>query len=237
MLTVDRLAGILEHTVLRPDSTAALLKDACALVTSWNIPTLSVRSCDVADAVRLLKGSGVRVSSAVDFPHGSCDSSVKLAEAQKAIDDGAAELTTVVNVGRLLSDRFDCVEQDCRALVMTAYRRGVPVKLILETCFLNARYRRAACEIAERTGIAQVVTSTGYATAGASPADIAELRGYLPDKIRIAACGGVRTLEQAVSLYAAGADRVCTGNSAHILAEAAALQRDGKALESVSAAV
>ena len=69
------------------------------------------------------------------------------------------------------------------------------------------------------------------------PADIAELRGYLPDKIRIAACGGVRTLEQAVSLYAAGADRVCTGNSAHILAEAAALQRDGKALESVSAAV
>lgn len=227
MITLNQLTGAIQHMMTRPDCTAAVLKEGCALATAWNLTSVCVRPCDIDDTEKMLKGSGIPVSGVISFPHGSSDTAVKVAEVQKAIDDGAKELMTVMNIGRLLSEKFEYVEQDIRAITMTAFRRGVPVHVVIETCFLNDRLLKIACKMAENTGAAGIVASTGYGPSGAKPEDIVKIKSFLGEKLKVSANGGVKTLDQAFELAEAGADRVCTGMTVKILEEAAARRRDG----------
>ena len=151
----------------------------------------------------------------------------KVAETQKAIDDGAKELMMVLNIGWLLSEKFEYVEQDVKAIAMTAFRRSVPVYVIVETCFLNDRLLKIACKIAENTGAAGVVTSSGYGIAGAKVEDIVKMKSFVGDKLKVIANGGIKTLDQVLELIGAGADRVCTVMTSAILDEAAARRRAG----------
>jgi deoxyribose-phosphate aldolase len=175
----------------------------------------------------MLKGSGIAVAGVIGFPHGSHDMAIKVAETQKAIDDGAKELMMVLNIGWLLSEKFEYVEQDVKAIAMTAFRRSVPVYVIVETCFLNDRLLKIACKIAENTGAAGVVTSSGYGIAGAKVEDIVKMKSFVGDKLKVIANGGIKTLDQVLELIGAGADRVCTVMTSAILDEAAARRRAG----------
>jgi deoxyribose-phosphate aldolase len=227
MITLSQLTGALQHMMTRPDCTAAVLKEGCALAAAWNLAAVCVRPCDIDDTEKLLKGSGIPVAGAICFPHGSSDTTIKVAEVQKAIDDGAKELMSVMNTGRLLSERFEYVEQDIKAIAMMAFRRSVPVHVVFEPGFLNDRLLKIACKMAENAGAAGIVVSTGYGPAGATPEDIVKIKSFCGDKLKITANGGVKTLDQAIALAEAGADRIATGMTVKILEEAAARRRDG----------
>ena len=110
---------------------------------------------------------------------------------------------------------------------MIAFRRSIPVTVIIETCFLNDRFLKIACKIAENNGSAAVVTSSGYAPAGTKAEDIVKIKSIVGDKQKIYANGGIKTLDQVLELVSVGADRVCTGFAPQILEEAAARRRDG----------
>ncbi len=228
-MTVNtRMNSLFMHNMMRPDCTTTMLREGCALAAANNLSAVCVRPCDTSDAVRILKETDVSICTAVSFPHGSSDTAIKVAKAQRAIDDGAKELMVVLNIGRLLSEKFDFVEQDLRAVVTTAYRKGVSVCAVLETCFLNDFLLQTACRIAENAGASEIVTSTGYGTAGASESDVAKIKAVIGQRLKCIANGGIKTLEQCIGLVSKGADRVCTGLTAPILDELARALREAR---------
>lgn len=221
MLSASKLAGYLSHNLMRPDCSSAALKEGCSLVASRNLKSLCVRPCDVADAERQLKGSGRPVVAAVAFPHGATDTSIKVAETQKLIDDGAKEIIAVINMGKLVSEKFEYAEQDLKAITLTAFRRGIPVYVAFDSCFLNERFFKIACKIADNIGAQGIITATGYGSTGTSTAEIARIRELLGGRVKCIANGGIRTLAQVEELVEAGADWVITPYSVQILEQAA----------------
>lgn len=211
------LARILDHSVLKPESTLADVVAGAAVVRDWRIGYYCVQPCRVARAVAALAGTDARVVSVVGFPHGCDLPDVKARAAERALADGAREIDTVLDLGALKDGDVQAVRADVAAVVRAA--AGAPVKVILETAALADDEKRLACRIAVDAGAAFVKTSTGFHPAGgATVADVALLRAAVGPAVGVKASGGIRTLADAQAMIAAGANRIGTSASAAILA-------------------
>ena len=213
------LARLLEHSVLKPEATEAELRAGAATVAQWHIGFYCVQPCWVSLASAALAGTHARVVSVIGFPHGCDRTPAKVEAARVALGDGARELDMVMNVGALRSGAAALVAQDIAAVVRAVH--GVPVKVILETGALDEREKRLACRIVLDAGAAFVKTSTGFhPSGGATAADVRLLRAEVGPAFGVKASGGIRTLADARTMIAAGANRIGTSASAAILAAA-----------------
>ncbi len=231
MLTMKDIAKMIDHSLLNPAFTTAQIIEGCKIAREYDTATVCVRPCDVVLAKKELEGSDVLTTTVIGFPHGSNKTSIKVAEAIEAINDGCVELDMVLNIGRLLSRDFDYVEQDIKAVVDVAHERSVIVKVILENCYLTDELKVIACQMCEKVGADFVKTSTGYGTGGATIEDLKLMRRTVSEKVRVKAAGGVRTLEGALSVKAVGAVRFGATATKPIVEEAAKLEAEGKLVE------
>ena len=216
-MTRDELARLLDHSVLKPESTAAEIEDGANVVRAWRIGQYCVQPCWVPAATRALAGTGARVVSVVGFPHGGDRADVKARAAELAIGDGAREIDMVLAFGLLRSGEAARAEADVAAVVRASM--GVPVKVVLEAGALTDDEKRLACRIAVNAGAAFVKTSTGFhPSGGATVADVRLMREAVGPSIGVKASGGLRTLAEAQAMLAAGANRLGTSASAAILA-------------------
>jgi deoxyribose-phosphate aldolase len=213
----DELARLLDHSVLKPESTVREVMAGADAVREWRIGYYCVQPCWVTAAARALTGSASRVVAVVGFPHGCERSVVKAAEARLAIADGAAELDMVLNLGALKGGDAQAVRADIAAVVNAA--PGVPVKVILETGALADDEKRLACRLVREAGAAFVKTSTGFhPSGGATVADVRLLRDAVGPDFGVKASGGIRSLADALAMLDAGANRLGTSASTTILA-------------------
>ena len=219
--TPAAVAQALDHAVLRPECTAADLAAQARMCVARGVGCLCVRSCDVAEAARLVAGSPVVVASVIGFPHGSQRPEVKALEARLAIADGGRELDMVLNIGRLRSGDLAAVRDDIAAVVAEAKPRGVPVKVILETCLLGPAEIVAACRAAEEAGADFVKTSTGFGGGGATPEAVRLMLDTVGGRLGVKASGGIRTWDDAVRYLDMGCRRIGVGDAARILDGAA----------------
>ena len=216
-LTADALARILDHSVLKPESSEADVRDGAALVERLRIGFYCVQPAYVPLAVSLLRGVDARVAAVVGFPHGCERTPAKVAAAQVAVDDGARELDMVLHVGALKNGALAAVQADIAAVVRAA--QGNPVKVILETAVLTDEEKRIACRLAREAGAAFVKTSTGFHPAGgATAADVHLMRAEVGPDFGVKASGGIRTLADVRTMIEAGANRIGTSASEAILA-------------------
>ena len=162
----------------------------------------------VAVSARLLRGSGVGVCSVVGFPLGATTADVKQYETRRAIYDGAAEIDMVINVGALKSGDLRVVERDIDAVASACRDCGVLSKVIIEAALLTDEEKITACTLAKAAGADYVKTSTGFASGGATAADVALMRRVVGAEMGVKAAGGVRDLEGMKAMIAAGASRV-----------------------------
>ena len=167
-----------------------------------------------ADALRDTTAS---VISVIGFPHGLECAQIKGQAAARAVQDGAREIDTVINLGALKSGDVAAVAFDLAAVVRAV--PGIPVKVILETAALTDDEKRLACRLSVEAGAAFIKTSTGFHQAGgATPGDVALMRSAAPLTLGVKASGGIRTLADVRVMLAAGANRIGTSASATILA-------------------
>jgi deoxyribose-phosphate aldolase len=213
------LAPHIEHAILSPQATDEDLRAAVRTATRWNVRTLVVKPCHVAAAARLLAGTKVTLATVIGFPHGGQTTEVKAFETRRAIEQGAREVDMVLDLGALRACNLIQVLHDIRSVVEAA--GGRPVKVILETAYLEDWHKRLACRLAARAGAAYVKTSTGFAPRGATVEDVALMRRTVGQKLGVKAAGGIRTYTEAVALLEAGADLIGTSQTEAILAEAA----------------
>lgn len=219
-LTVDdvsyeQLAGTIDHSLLKPNLTVDDIVAGCALATQYEVVSVCVRPADVPLAVSELEGTGVAVGTVISFPHGDSTTSIKVAEAQRALEDGAVELDMVLNIGWLLSERHDDVGADIAAVVDVS--GDAIVKVILENAYLTDAQKITACKLAEAAGADYVKTSTGYAPTGATIDDLRLMRETVGPGVKLKAAHGVRTLDALLAVIEAGADRCGATATATIL--------------------
>ncbi|MEA5054684.1 MAG: deoxyribose-phosphate aldolase, partial [Propionicimonas sp.] len=163
----------------------------------------------VPEVAAVLKGSGVLVASALDFPScGVTTSRGKAAEAQSLVDLGAQQIDIGVQVGWLKSGLYDRFRDDIAGVVAA----GVPVKVMLELPLLTPDERDAAVELSMEAGASYLKNASSGAVEVANPTSIAYLAGKVRDGVQVKASGSIKSYEQAAALLRAGA--VLLGTSA-----------------------
>jgi len=216
-ITYEQLAKVIDHSLLRPELTEADVIAGCELAARYHTATVCVKPCHVKLSRQVLKDSDVLVSTVIGFPHGSNLTVIKVAEAEKAMDDGAVELDMVLNIGQLRSGKVDDVLADIQAVCQAAHARGAKVKVILENAYLTNDEKVTACKLCETAGADWVKTSTGFAPGGATLDDLRLMRASVSEKVQVKAAGGVRTLPALLDVIDAGATRCGATATAAIL--------------------
>jgi deoxyribose-phosphate aldolase len=222
-VTPTQLAGMIDHTVLKPEASVADVKKLCEEALAHRFFSVCVNSGYVRQAAALLRGSPVKVCSVVGFPLGAQPPEIKALEARRAIREGAKEIDMVINIGALKSGDDTLVLKDIRAVVEVCKESRALSKVILETSLLTDDEKVRACELSMKANANFVKTSTGFSKSGATPEDIALMsRTVAPRKLGVKASGGVRTFADALKMIAAGATRIGSSNSVKMLEECSA---------------
>jgi deoxyribose-phosphate aldolase len=213
------VAGMIDHTLLKPDATRADIQKLCREAAEFHFATVCVNPTWVALCAELLRGTGVGVCSVVGFPLGATTADVKHYETRRAIFDGASEIDMVINIGALKSGDLTIVERDIEAVVAPCREARVVSKVIIEAALLNDDEKVAASTLAKAAGADFVKTSTGFASGGATAADVALMRRAVGADMGIKAAGGVRDYEGMKAMVAAGATRVGASAGVKIVQE------------------
>jgi deoxyribose-phosphate aldolase len=210
------LARMIDHTLLRPDATRNAVEQVCLEAARYGFKAVCVNSVHVRFAARTLAGSGVAVCSVVGFPLGAMQTEAKAFEAETAVRHGAAELDMVLNIGALKSGDLKGARADIEH-VRRAAGTGVVLKVIIETCLLTDDQKVRACGISRSAGADFVKTSTGFASGGATQADVALMRKTVGRQMGVKASGGIKDLATALAMIAAGAGRLGTSSGVAII--------------------
>ena len=218
--TDDAMAGMIDHTLLKPDATQDQIAQLCYEARKYNFASVCVNPTNVKLCAQLLKGSGVLVCTVVGFPLGATPTEVKVFETQQAVRDGATEVDMVINVGALKSRDYELVEQDIASIARACHAGNAILKVIIEAALLTDEEKVAACQLAKVAGADFVKTSTGFGPGGATLEDVALMRRVVGPTMGVKAAGGIRTFEDAQEMIAAGASRLGASASVRIMQEA-----------------
>jgi deoxyribose-phosphate aldolase len=207
------LARFVDHTLLKPEATAG---DVAALVEEAE--RLGVYSVCVSPSFLPLEvPQGLTIATVCGFPSGKHHSSVKAAEAARAVADGADEVDMVIDVGAAKARQFGAVEADIAA-VRAAAPAPIVLKVIIESAALSDHEIVEVCRAARAAGADFVKTSTGFHPAGgASLHAVRVMAGTVGGQLGIKASGGIRTAADAIAMIEAGATRLGLSGTAAVL--------------------
>jgi deoxyribose-phosphate aldolase len=211
------LAAMIDHTFLKPFGTAADIELLCEQAAHYHFAMVAINPAEVQTCVKLLRGTGVGIGAAIGFPLGQNTVETKAFETRDAIEKGATEIDTVINIRALQMGLHDLVFREIANMVEICKPAGVTSKVILETCYLSDEEKIAACQLAVKAGVDFVKTSTGFGTAGATVHDVQLMRKVCGPAMGVKAAGGVRNLETALAMIQAGATRIGTSQGVAIM--------------------
>jgi deoxyribose-phosphate aldolase len=218
-MTCAQIAKMIDHSLLNPTLAAGELDEGIRLALKHDVASVCILPYYLRRCAELLRGSSVKASTTIGFPHGGHATSIKLAEARQALDDGGQELDMVVNISAVLSGNWDYVRNEIKSIIELAHARQQKVKVIFENCFLKDEHKIRLCKLCGDLGADWVKTSTGYGSGGATDADLKLMRQHSPPQVQVKAAGGVRTLDRLLEVRALGVSRVGASRTADILEE------------------
>lgn len=209
------LAKLIDHTLLKAEATRDEVVKLCEEARKYKFASVCVNTTWVPLCKAMLANSGVMVCTVVGFPLGAMSPQAKAYEAREAVRQGAKEIDMVINIGALKSKDYETVFEDiCRVVKSSA---PAAVKVILETSALNNEEKIIGCTLSKLAGAAFVKTSTGFGKGGATVEDIQLMRSIVGGELGVKASGGVRTVEDAIKMAQAGANRIGASASVAIV--------------------
>jgi len=215
---MSNLAGIIEHTLLKPDCSLEDVRRICAEALQAGFVGVCIPPFFVRDAKRILgEDNRIRVATVVGFPMGYTAIAAKSEEIKRALDEGADEIDAVLNIAAVKSGNWNHVQHDIDGIARATYIRGRVSKLILECGLLTEAEIRQAADLARDAGIHYLKTGTGFHGHPATVEMVRLLKSLAGDKMKVKASGGIRTRTSAEALVKAGADRIGTSSGMDIL--------------------
>ena len=227
-LTAQKLAGMFDHTILKPDAPLSAFERTAAECREWGFAMMAVNSAAVPLCRGLLEGSSTRVGAAVSFPLGQTPLEVKLFETRTAIREGAGEIDYVTDLTHVKNGRWDAVRREMESLTDACREGGVTCKVILETCYLTEDEIVRLCTLAREIRPDFVKTSTGFGTAGATAEHVRLMKRTVGDAVQVKAAGGIRNLDTCLAMIGAGAGRIGSSSSVKIMEEFLRREEDAR---------
>jgi len=229
--TLLEISKMIDHAVLHPMQNDTDLAYGCALGKKYNVASVCVKPYQVKKAVASLSGTGVMVGTVIGFPHGANTTEVKLFECRKAIEEGAAELDMVVNIGKLIQQDFDYILNEITQANKLCINSKVLLKVIFETDYIDEKASIIElCGICNKAEVAFIKTSTGfgfnknekgaYSYVGANEENVRLMIKHSNRDVKVKASGGIKTLEQVLKYKHMGVERIGTSATADIMEEA-----------------
>lgn len=219
-LNRNQLAKYLDHTMLKPDATAAMIDQTVDEAIKYQTASVCINPYWVKRVHQKLAGTGINTCTVIGFPLGATSTASKVFEVRQAIEDGADELDMVINIGELKAKHDDAVMADIRAVADEVHSHQRVLKVIIETALLNEEEKQRACKLTVAGQADFVKTSTGFSTSGAQVTDVELMKQTVGDQIKIKAAGGIHSYDEAMAMIDAGADRLGVSASVKILQEA-----------------
>ncbi|BAZ44412.1 deoxyribose-phosphate aldolase [Chondrocystis sp. NIES-4102] len=207
------ITAYIDHTLLKPSAIDQEVRQVCQEAWQYDFPAVCVYPVAVIEAREFLHDKKPRVCTVIGFPTGAVTSSLKLYEAQEAVENGATELDVVINLGWLKSGKSDLIYKEMASICAET---GKTVKAILETTVLTQEEKTLAAQVCMDAGVAYLKTSTGW-FGGATVEDVQLLKEITKGQIGIKASGGIKTYNQAIALIKAGATRLGTSHGIELL--------------------
>lgn len=216
------VARRIDHTLLKADATPDDIKQLCSEALQYEFASVCVNPSYVPLCYSMLKDSIVKVCTVIGFPLGATTTTVKKAEAEEAIANGAKEIDMVINIGRLKQGDYNYIFNDINQVVLTAKRNRAICKVIIETSLLTDEEKVKACVISKEAKADFVKTSTGFSTGGATASDVALMKYVVGSSIGVKASGGIRSKEDVDTMIKSGADRIGASASVKIVSGSSA---------------
>lgn len=223
LLTAEQcrgVAGMIDHALLDPTLGRAGLEAGCRLARDYSVASVCIVPWAVPLCAAILAGSEVRTSTTIGFPHGANSTATKLAEARRALADGATELDMVVNLAWVLDGAWQAVGDEIGSIAAATHDGGGKLKVIFENACLDDAEKIRLCTICGEAGADWVKTSTGFGPGGATEADVVLMRLHAPTGCGVKAAGGIRDLDALLTFRSLGADRCGASRTAAIVDEA-----------------
>ncbi len=236
MNPVHEIAKMIDHSLLHPTLTDEELQKGCELARHYNVASVCIKPYAVKQAVDWLKGSNVLVGTVIGFPHGNSNIDIKVAETEKACQEGAVEIDMVVNIGKVFQEDWEYVRREIESIKEATRKYNAVLKVIFENDYLTEdKFKIKLCQICSEVKAEFVKTSTGYgfvkgsdgkySYTGATEYDLKLMRQHSAPEVQIKAAGGVRSLDDLLKVKALGVTRIGASATASILEEA--IQRYG----------
>ncbi len=218
-MTLQQLAAMIDHTLLRPEVTCPQIDRLCAQALEHGFCAVCVNPLYVSQAARRLAGSPVVVASVAGFPLGANTTAVKIEDARQAIDAGAREIDMVLQLGALIAGEKNRVRDDIAAVAEIVHAASPEhvLKVILETAALSAELIALGCRCCAEAQVDFIKTSSGFHPAGGATEQAVRTLKKLATPIKIKAAGGIRDLKTALSMIEAGADRLGMSASVEVI--------------------
>lgn len=217
--TYSDMSKMIDHSLLNPTLTVSDLESGVQLALAYDVASVCILPYYLKQCAEMLRGSTVKASTTIGFPHGGHTTEIKRAEAERALADGCEELDMVVNISQVLSGDWDYVRRDIASVVDVAHAAGQKVKVIFENCYLQDSHKIELCRICSEVNADWVKTSTGYGTGGATHDDLRLMREHAAASVQVKAAGGVRDLDALLAVRALGVSRCGASRTADILDE------------------
>lgn len=232
--TPEQMAGFIDQTLLKAYASNQDFMDFCTESDRYGFKMIAINSAPVKFCKSILKDSKVLVGAAIGFPLGQTTVECKIKETEIAIADGADEIDYVINIGQLRSGNTDYIEDEMQRITKLCKAENKTIKVIFENCYLTNEEKKTMCEIALRVRPDFIKTSTGFGTpaigigmseaehiaqVGATAEDVRLMKSIVGDNIKVKAAGGIRSLNDALIMLEAGAERLGTSAGVKIIEE------------------
>jgi deoxyribose-phosphate aldolase len=214
------VAKMIDHSLLSPSLTTEELEAGIDVALQYDVASVCIMPHYLSQCADRLRGSDVKASTTIGFPHGGHTTAIKAAETRQALADGAQELDMVVNISRVLSGDWGYVQEDLHAVIELTHDAGQKVKVIFENAYLKDEHKIRLCEICATLNADWVKTSTGYAPTGSTDEDLRLMRAHSPAHVQVKAAGGIRDLDALLRVRALGVTRCGATRTASMMDEA-----------------
>ena len=196
-----------DHTLLAQTATWEEIRAVCDDGIRYGCASVCIPPAYVKQTAEYAAGR-IPICTVIGFPNGYSTTKVKCLEAADAVENGAAEIDMVINVGWVKDRRWDDLLEEIRAVKDAC--GGKLLKVIVETCFLTEEEKVRMCEIVTDSGADYIKTSTGFGGGGATREDVALFAKHIGPVVKIKAAGGIAGLQDAQDFLALGASRLGT---------------------------
>ena len=229
-VTLIELAKMIDHSLLHPTMTDEDIVKGCHLSKKYKVATACIKPYCIPIVKELLSESEVKVCPVIAFPHGNSTISIKVKEAEEAALAGGNEIDMVVNIGKVMSEDWDYVSDEIKAINEVVISNQAILKVIFENDYLEDRHIIQLCDICSEHQVAFVKTSSGYGFVkqpngmysykGATDHHLKLMRKHASMSVQIKAAGGVRTLDDLLRVKELGVTRIGATATETILEDA-----------------